>query len=176
MSTPADQMANEPLNYITARRGLMSWLVTMDHKRIAILYLIATTVFLFAGGLFAMLVRTELIAPGKTIMGKDTYNEVFTLHGVIMIFLFIIPVIPSVIGNFVLPIMIGAKDLAFPRINLFSFYLYAVGAAFFLATIALGGVDTGWTLYTPYSTETNRFVLPATIGIFVLGFSSVFTD
>lgn len=162
-------------NYLNHSHGLKSWLFTLDHKRIGIMYLIATTLFVFAGGLFAMLVRTELIAPGKTIMVEDTYNRMFTLHGAIMIFLFVIPAIPSAMGNFLLPIMLGAKDLAFPRINLFSFYLYVAGAIFFLASVALGGVDTGWTLYTPYSVESSSSVIPVTIGVFILGFSSVFT-
>lgn len=162
-------------NYITHRRGLWSWLVTLDHKRIGVLYLISIVLFMFVGGLFAMLLRTELIAPGKTIVSEDMYNQFFTLHGAIMIFLFIIPGIPSAMGNFILPLMLGAKDLAFPRLNLFSYYLYVAGAIFFLASIVLGGVDTGWTLYTPYSAQTSTSVIPVTLGVFVLGFSSVFT-
>jgi cytochrome c oxidase subunit 1 len=158
-----------------ARRPVTAWLFTLDHKRIGVMYMVSILVSFFLGGVFALLVRTELIAPGATIMQRDTYNQMFTLHGTIMIFLFLIPGIPAIMGNFVLPIMLGAKDVAFPRLNLLSLYLWWIGAAFFLITLATGGLDTGWTFYTPYSTGTRTAVVPALVGAFILGFSSIFT-
>lgn len=127
------------------------------------------------GGIFALLLRTELLSPEKILVEADTYNQFFTLHGAIMIFLFIIPSIPAILGNFVLPLMIGAKDVAFPRLNLASWYIYVVGALFALFSIVSGGVDTGWTFYTPYSVTTNTSVISMTLGAFILGFSSIFT-
>ncbi|HID76366.1 MAG TPA: cytochrome c oxidase subunit I [Planctomycetaceae bacterium] len=162
-------------NYLTHRRGFWSWALTLDHKRIGVMYLVSIIASFILGGLFAMLVRTELIAPGKTLIGKQAYNEAFTLHGAIMIFLFIIPGIPAALGNFVLPIMLGAKDVAFPRLNLLSYYLWLGGALFFVLTLATGGLDTGWTFYTPYSTSADTRVLSAGLGAFILGFSSIFT-
>jgi cytochrome c oxidase subunit 1 len=162
-------------NYITHGKGLKSWLVTLDHKRIAVLYIISILTAFFLGGVFALLVRTELLTSKKTIVDADTYNQLFTLHGAVMIFLFVIPGIPAAIGNFVLPVMLGAKDVAFPRLNLASWYLYVIGAVFALVSIALGAVDTGWTFYTPYSTETSTSVVPITLGAFILGFSSILT-
>jgi cytochrome c oxidase subunit I len=162
-------------NYITHRRGLLSWIVTLDHKRIGIMYLIAVCSAFFLGGLMALGLRAELFTPGPTIMTHDLYNHMFTLHGAVMTFLFIIPGIPGALGNFVLPIMLGAKDVAFPRMNLGSFYLWVFGAVFFLAAILGGGLDTGWTFYTPYSTTTNSSVILAGLGVFILGFSSIFT-
>ncbi|MEN8151849.1 MAG: cbb3-type cytochrome c oxidase subunit I, partial [Planctomycetota bacterium] len=162
-------------NYITHGKGLKSWLVTLDHKRIGVLYIISILTSFFLGGVFALLVRTELITSKQTIVDADTYNQLFTLHGAVMIFLFVIPGIPAAIGNFVLPLMLGAKDVAFPRLNLASWYLYVVGAIFALVSIALGAVDTGWTFYTPYSTETSTAVVPMTTGAFILGFSSILT-
>jgi cytochrome c oxidase subunit I len=162
-------------NYLTHARGLRSWLFTLDHKRIGVMYLVSILASFLLGGIFALLVRTELIAPGPTIMGEDTYNKMFTLHGAVMIFLFLIPGIPAALGNFVLPVMLGAKDVAFPRLNLASFYLWWGGAIFFLITLAGGGLDTGWTFYTPYSTTTNTRVVTAVAGAFILGFSSIFT-
>ena len=162
-------------NYLTHTRGLRSWLLTLDHKRIGVMYLVAIVASLALGGFFAMLVRTELSHPGPTILSPDMYNQVFTLHGTVMIFLFVIPGIPVALGNFVLPIMLGAKDVAFPRLNLFSFYLWVGGALLFVLTIAMGGIDTGWTLSVPYSTTTRTAVNIAFTGVFVLGFSSIFT-
>ena len=162
-------------NYLTHSHGFKSWFLTLDHKRIGVMYLVSILLFFFVGGLFAMLIRTELTAPGATIMNADTYNQMFTLHGAIMIFLVIIPGIPAALGNFVLPLMLGAKDVAFPKLNLLSFWLYCGGAIFFLITLATGGLDTGWTFYTPYSTTTTTSVIPAVLGAFVLGFSSIFT-
>jgi len=162
-------------NYLKEPKGLKSWLLTVDHKRIGILYLIGISVAFLLGGVFALLIRLELLSPGATIMTADTYNKLFTLHGTVMIFLFIIPSIPAALGNFVLPLMIGAKDVAFPRLNLLSWYIYVIGTCIALTSIVLGGVDTGWTFYTPYSTQTTTQVISMTFGAFVLGFSSIFT-
>jgi cytochrome c oxidase subunit 1 len=166
--------ASEP-NYLNAKRGIASWLLTVDHKRIGIMYLGAVLLFFLVGGLLALGVRTELLTPGKDIVDANNYNRLFTLHGAVMVFLFIIPSIPAALGNFVLPLMLGAKDVAFPKLNLASFHLYIVGAIFFLYTLVAGSLDTGWTFYTPYSTTTNTAVISALAGAFVLGFSSIFT-
>jgi len=164
-----------PLNYLNCERGILSWVFTLDHKRIGVMYLISIMAALGLGGALAMLIRTELAAPGQTIVDEDTYNQLFTLHGAVMIFLFIIPGIPAALGNFVLPIMLGAKDVAFPRLNLFSYHLWVVGALFFLTALITGGLDTGWTLYVPYAFQTDTRVLTAGLGAFILGFSSIFT-
>ncbi len=166
---------NRP-SYLHDGYGIKSWLLTRDHKRIGILYMISITVMFFLGGLFATLMRIELITPAGDLMTSDTYNKFFTLHGIIMIFFFLIPSIPAVLGNFVLPLMIGAKDLAFPRINLLSWYLYMVGAIGTFGVMILGGVDTGWTFYTPFSTSySNSHVVLMTLGAFITGFSSILT-
>ncbi len=165
-------------NYLTHTTGLMSWLGTLDHKRIGIMYLVSVLTSFFVAGIFGLLVRTELIAPGQTIMDQDTFNQMFTLHGAIMVFLVIIPSVPASLGNFVLPIMLGAKDVAFPRLNLFSYYLWVTGAIFAVTAILVGGVDTGWTLYVPYSVRTDAAMNGVTMlagAVFVLGFSSIFT-
>ncbi len=162
-------------NYLTAGHGFRSWFFTLDHKRIGVMYLISILSAFLLGGIFAMLIRTELLTPTKTIVDAEAYNQIFTLHGTIMIFLFIIPGIPAALGNFVLPVMLGAKDVAFPRLNLMSYHLYVIGALFSVLSILLGGVDTGWTFYTPYSTSTNTSVVPIALGVFILGFSSIFT-
>jgi len=165
-------------NYLTHTRGIWSWLYTLDHKRIGIMYLTCVLSAFFVAGIFALLVRTQLLTPEGTIMGQDDYNQAFTLHGAIMVFLVIIPSIPAALGNFVLPIMLGAKDVAFPRLNLFSFWLWVAGALFFVLALVSGGLDTGWTFYTPYSTDPNSAMggmIPAVTGAFILGFSSIFT-
>ncbi len=164
-------------NYLTHARGVRSWLFTLDHKRIGVMYLVSILLMFLLGGVFALLVRTAAArALAKPIMSPDAYNQMFTLHGTIMIFLFLIPGIPAALGNFVLPLMLGAKDVAFPRLNLASFYLWWGGAVFFLVVLATGGLDTGWTFYTPYSTTTaHRASSPAVAGVFILGFSSIFT-
>jgi len=162
-------------NYLTHTRGVLSWVVTLDHKRIGVMYLVSILSAFLLGGIFAILIRTELIAPGPTIVGKDTYNQMFTVHGAVMTFLFVIPGIPAALGNFVLPIMLGAKDVAFPRLNLASYYLWVLGALFFVAVLIFGGLDTGWTFYAPYSTTTDTRVITAVSGAFILGFSSIFT-
>jgi cytochrome c oxidase subunit 1 len=170
----ADQAVG-PDNYLGHGRGVLSWLFTLDHKRIGVMYLCAILTSFLLGGIFAILVRTELWTPEQTIMTADMYNKMFTLHGAVMIFLFIIPGIPATLGNFVLPIMLGAKDVALPRLNLASFWLWLVGAVFSVVSIVVGAVDTGWTFYTPYSTTTGTAVISMTLGVFILGFSSIFT-
>ncbi len=162
-------------SYLTYPKGIKSWLFTLDHKRIGLMYLFAVMFFFFIGGVFAILIRLELLTPAETIVGADTYNQFFTLHGAIMIFLFIIPAIPAALGNFVLPLMLGAKDVAFPKLNLASFYVYVFGSLFAIYSIITGAVDTGWTFYTPYSTESTTSVISMTLGVFILGFSSIFT-
>ncbi|PJA26831.1 MAG: cytochrome c oxidase subunit I [candidate division Zixibacteria bacterium CG_4_9_14_3_um_filter_46_8] len=162
-------------NYLNETKGWKSWAFTLDHKRIGILYLASITVAFFLGGIFAMLIRLELMHPGRDIMGPDTYNQIFTLHGAVMIFLFIIPGIPAALGNFTLPLLIGAKDVAFPRLNLTSYYIYVVGAIFGIYSMVTGAIDTGWTFYTPYSTQTSTGVVSMTLAAFILGFSSIFT-
>ena len=163
-------------NYLTADYGIWSWLLTVDHKRIALLYMISITALFFVGGAAATMIRLELLTPAGDLIEPDTYNKLFTLHGVVMIFFFLIPAIPAVFGNFLVPLMLGAKDLAFPRINLLSWYLYTIGAVMAVVAILLGGVDTGWTFYTPYSTMFSKTaVVPAALGAFVVGFSSILT-
>ncbi|HZL18332.1 MAG TPA: cbb3-type cytochrome c oxidase subunit I [Polyangia bacterium] len=163
------------VNYLNADRGVWSWLTTIDHKRIAVMYLVSVMFAFLLGGIFAMALRVELLTPGPTIMGANTYNRMFTLHGVVMIFLFMIPAIPGVFGNFLLPLMLGAKDVAFPRLNLLSLYLYWIGATIVLSGMIMGGTDTGWTFYTPYSTTTPTTLFPVLLGLFILGFSSILT-
>src|SRR6059036_704695 len=156
--------------------GIRSWLLTTDHKRIALLYLGSVTVFFFIGGVLATMIRIHLLTPTGALVTPETYNKLFTMHGVAMIFFFLIPSIPAVLGNFLIPLMIGAKDLAFPKINLLSWYLYIVGGAFFIYSMLTGGLDTGWTFYTPYSSiYSNSAVTPAILGIFINGFSSILT-
>ncbi|UCC81145.1 MAG: cytochrome c oxidase subunit I [Candidatus Zixiibacteriota bacterium] len=163
------------VNYLNASRGIRSWLFTLDHKRIGLLYLFSIMAAFALGGIFAILIRLELLGPGKDIMEARTYNQIFTLHGAVMIFLFIIPSIPAAMGNFILPQMIGAKDVAFPRLNLLSWWIYIFGAVFAVISMSTGSVDTGWTFYTPYSTTTSTSVVAMTLGVFILGFSSIFT-
>ncbi|MAH64932.1 MAG: cytochrome c oxidase subunit I [Phycisphaerae bacterium] len=175
---PSNTPAPPVDNYLTYTRGFLSWALTLDHKRIGLMYLVAVLGSFLVGGIFALLVRTELLTPGATIPGVDAelYNQFFTLHGAIMVFLVIIPSIPGALGNFVLPIMLGAKDVAFPRLNLGSFYLWVIGAILAVVSLVYGGFDTGWTFYTPYSTTTSTGgVIPVVTGVFILGFSSIFT-
>lgn len=191
MSYAQTSSSGEPLNYLNCERGLKSWLVTHDHKRLGLMYLIAMLVFFLVGGVAALIMRTHLAMPGKAIVSPDQYNILFTLHGVIMIFLFIVPGIPAVLGNFLLPLMIGAKDVAFPKLNLYSWYVYMVGAVMafvgviqpfapliirsFFEKLGIGVVDTGWTFYAPYSIETSSAVIWMTGAAFILGFSSIMT-
>lgn len=164
------------VNYLNAEYGLKSWLLTRDHKRIALLYLGSISFFFIIGGIYAMLIRLELLTPQGDLLQSTTYNKVFTQHGIVMVFFFLIPSIPATLGNFLVPIMIGAKDLAFPRINLLSWYLYMLGGLITIYALLAGGVDTGWTFYAPYSTTfSNSYVVATGIGIFVSGFSSILT-
>ncbi|TWT45240.1 Cytochrome c oxidase polypeptide I+III [Phycisphaerae bacterium RAS1] len=172
----AGQPARSKANYLNASSGFLSWAFTLDHKRIGVMYLVGIFTAFLLGGLFALLVRTELLTPGPTITTHDWYNRFFTLHGAIMVFIVIIPGIPAALGNFALPIMIGAKDVAFPRLNLASFYMWVIGTLFAISTLAFGAVDTGWTFYTPYSTKyAFNGMIPVVAGAFILGFSSIFT-
>jgi cytochrome c oxidase subunit 1 len=168
--------AGARIHYLNANYGIRSWLFTRDHKRIALLYLVSVTAFFFIGGAFAVLLRLELITPAGDLMQAETYNKMFTMHGVAMIFFFLIPSVPAVLGNFLVPLMIGARDLAFPRINLLSWYIYVIGGLFTLYAMVAGGVDTGWTFYTPYSsTYSNTHVIATAVGVFIAGFSSILT-
>ncbi len=163
-------------NYLNADYGIKSWLLTTDHKRIALLYLVSVTLFFFVGGVFAVLIRLELLTPQGDLVQAETYNKLFTMHGVTMIFFFMIPAIPAVLGNFLVPLMIGARDLAFPRLNLASWYFFILGGLLAIWAILAGGVDTGWTFYTPYSsTYSNTYVVVTILGAFLSGFSSIFT-
>src|ERR1043165_5074379 len=164
------------INYLNSEYGLKSWLLTRDHKRIALLYLGSISFFFVIGGIYAMLIRLELLTPQGDLLQSTTYNKVFTQHGIVMVFFFLIPSIPATLGNFLVPLMIGAKDLAFPRLNLLSWYVYMLGGLITIYALLVGGVDTGWTFYAPYSTTfSNSYVVAAGIGIFVSGFSSILT-
>jgi cytochrome c oxidase subunit I len=174
MATPVASL--EKKNYLNAEYGIRSWLFTTDHKRIALLYLISITAFFFIGGFFALLIRLELLTPAGDLLTADMYNKAFTMHGQVMVFFFLIPSIPAVLGNFLVPMMIGAKDLALPRINLISWYIYIIAGILYLHCIMTGGVDTGWTFYTPFSTMfSNTRVIEAGLAIFISGFSSILT-
>jgi cytochrome c oxidase subunit I len=175
MSTTTAQIAPR-VHYLNADYGWKSWLLTTDHKRIGLLYLVTITFFFFIGGVYATLIRLELLTPPGDLVTSETYNRLFSQHGIIMVFFFLIPSIPTVLGNFLLPLMLGAKDLAFPRLNLLSWYIYVLGGFFMLYALVNGGVDTGWTFYTPFSTEyaLGNVALVA-IGIFINGFSSILT-
>src|SRR5881227_1144264 len=163
-------------HYLNDGYGIKSWLLTRDHKRIALLYLVGITFFFFIGGAFAVVMRLELATPPGDLVSDETYNKLFTMHGVMMVFFFLIPVIPAVLGNFLVPIMIGAKDLAFPKLNLLSWYIYVIGGLFTVYALVTGGVDTGWTFYTPYSTRSaHTNVIPVSLGALILGFSSILT-
>ncbi len=163
-------------NYLNEQHTIKSWLLTVDHKRIAILYLISITFFFVIGGAAAGLIRLALTTPHDTWFQSETYNKLFTIHGVVMIFFFLIPSIPAVLGNFLIPLMIGARDLAFPRLNLLSWYVFIVAGLFGVASIVAGGVDTGWTFYTPYSSMySNSNVVLTIAAAFLAGFSSIFT-
>ncbi|HQR67356.1 MAG TPA: cytochrome c oxidase subunit I [Thermoanaerobaculia bacterium] len=170
----SDPPGHARVNYLNETWGLKSWLLTLDHKRIGILYLISVSFYFAIGGLMAALIRIELATPQGDLVSPDWYNRLFTMHGVMMIFFFLIPAVPGVLGNFLLPLMIGAKDVAFPKLNLASWYLYNVGALFAFWALLHGGVDTGWTFYTPLSTTyTNTHVIAVGLGIFINGFSSI---
>src|SRR5687767_6167968 len=164
------------VNYLNVSHGVASWLLTKDHKRIGLMYLVFVTLAFFLGGLFAAGLRIELTTPQGDFVSADTYNRLFTMHGVFMVFFVLVPVVPAVLGNFVLPLMIGAKDVAFPKINLLSWYVFVIGFIFTVTALVTGGVDTGWTFYTPYSSSaSNSNVMLTGIGVFITGFSSILT-
>ena len=163
-------------HYLNHSSGIRSWLLTLDHKRIALLYLATITVFFFIGGAFAVTVRLELLTPEGDLLQAENYNKMFTMHGLMMVFFFLVPSIPAVLGNFLVPLMIGARDLAFPRLNLLSWYVFSIGGLLTLVAAATGGVDTGWTFYTPYSsTYSNSAVVLVAGGVFITGFASILT-
>jgi cytochrome c oxidase subunit I len=163
-------------HYLNVAFGLKSWLLTTDHKRVGLLFLISITFFFFLGGAFATLIRLELMTPQGDLFQAETYNKLFSMHGIVMVFFFLIPSIPSVLGNFLIPLMIGARDVAFPRLNILSWYLFVIGGLLTLCGIVAGGVDTGWTFYTPYSSLfSNGQVVVTIVGIFIAGFSSILT-
>ncbi len=172
----ADAPPSTRVNYLNVDYSLKSWLLTTDHKRIALLYLISITLFFAVGGAAAVLMRLHLLTPAGILIQPETYNKLFTTHGIIMVFFFLIPSIPAVLGNFLVPMMIGARDLAFPRINLLSWYIFILGGSFTLYAVISGGVDTGWTFYTPFSTTYSiSNVMAAALGVFITGFSSILT-
>ncbi|MGL4420407.1 MAG: cytochrome c oxidase subunit I, partial [Gemmataceae bacterium] len=173
----ADQGTDLPAeHYLNHDYGWLSWLLTVDHKRIGILYLVTVSIFFLFGGLAAGLVRVNLLTPTGAILELDQYNKAFTAHGTIMLFLFLIPVVPGVLGNFLVPLMIGAKDMAFPKLNLLSWYVFMFGAVFFIVAMISGGLETGWTFYPPYSSKySHTNVLLAGLGVFITGFSSILT-
>ncbi|MGH9359212.1 MAG: cytochrome c oxidase subunit I [Terriglobia bacterium] len=164
------------IHYLNAKYGLKSWFLTTDHKRIAWLYFFTTTFFFIVGGIAAALMRLNLLSPEGAIVQPETYNKLFTIHGTVMIFFFLAPVVPTVLGNFLIPMMIGARDVAFPRLNLLSWYIFVTAGCFLLYSVIAGGVDTGWTFYTPLSTTyLNTHVISAALAVFISGFSSILT-
>jgi cytochrome c oxidase subunit I len=172
---PAVHSQDPKDNYLINTKGVLSWLLTLDHKRIGLMYLTGVMLAFMVGGILALILRASLMQYDNAFLTNKQYNQVFTLHGAVMVFLFIIPSVPAALGNFLVPVMLGAKDVAFPRLNLCSFYLWIAGAIFFLVALVSTGLDTGWTFYTPYSTTTSGPVVAATMGVFILGFSSIFT-
>jgi cytochrome c oxidase subunit 1 len=176
VTTPSQQLTLPKKHYLNSEYGLKSWLLTLDHKRIALLYLFTTSFFFVIGGSMAALIRMELLTPPGDLMASDTYNKMFSIHGIIMVFFFLVPVAPAVLGNFLVPLMVGARDVAFPKLNLLSWYLFSIGGCLELWMMIAGGVDTGWTFTTPLSTHfVNTNVIAAAMGIFVAGFSSILT-
>ncbi|MHB8540042.1 MAG: cytochrome c oxidase subunit I [Candidatus Acidiferrales bacterium] len=172
----AELSSRSRVHYLNESYGVKSWLLTTDHKRIALLYLVSITFMFLVGAAAAALMRIQLLEPNGAIVQPETYNKLFSIHGIIMVFFFLIPSIPAVLGNFLVPMMIGARDVAFPKLNLLSWYIYVVGSLFTLYCVIFGGVDTGWTFYTPFSsTYSNTHVLAAALGIFITGFSSILT-
>lgn len=176
-TTTVDNAAThaQGVNYLNEEKGLWSWLTTLDHKRISVMYIYTIIAFFIVGGLFAVALRLELLTAEQLIFSSDTYNQLMTFHGSIMVFMVIVPGIPALLGNFVMPIMIGAKDVAFPRLNLASWYCLIIGAAIAVGSLFFGGVDTGWTFYTPYSSTSATAVTMVVFGAFVMGFSSILT-
>jgi cytochrome c oxidase subunit 1 len=176
MAASTEPLVERQSTYLNAGHSVKSWLLTTDHKRIALLYLVSITLMFILGGIFAMLIRIDLLTPQGDLVGPDTYNKLFSMHGIVMIFFFLVPSVPATLGNFLVPMMIGARDLAFPRVNLLSWYLYILGAAIFVYVMLTGGVDTGWTLYAPFSSAfSNGRVTLTVLAIFTAGFSSILT-
>src|SRR5579872_991618 len=177
MSSPAVEVPIEShVNYLNADYSIKSWLLTTDHKRIAWLYLIAITIFFTFGAFAAALMRLNLLEPQGLLVEPETYNKLFSMHGIIMVFFFLVPSIPATLGNFLIPLMIGARDVAFPKLNLMSWYVFNTGCCFVLYAVAAGGVDTGWTFYPPFSSSfSHSHVVAAALGIFIAGFSSILT-
>lgn len=173
--TPQGRAAGERSDYVTHAKSIGSWLFSLDHKRIGVLYAVTVAVAFLLGGVFALLVRAELLSPGEDFLSAQSYNQLFSLHGIVMVFGFVIPAIPGFLGNFLLPLHLGAKDVAFPRLNLASYYLYLLGVALILVAMVAGSVDTGWTFYTPYSARSGSSVLFLTMAVFIAGFASIFT-
>ncbi len=174
LATPTE--AHVEPDYLNAKQGILSWLLTTDHKRIGLLYVASITSFFFVGGLFALLMRLELLTPAGDLVSPDDYNKLFSMHGIIMVWFFLIPSIPTTLGNFLIPMMIGAKDVAFPKLNLASWYIFNIGGITTLVSLLRGGVDTGWTFYTPFSTTySTTYVVAAAVGIFISGFASIIT-
>ena len=172
---PQQGLCQEP-SYLTAEHGILAWLFTTDHKRIALLYAAALTVFFFIGGAAAVAIRMELFTPRADLLSADGYNRMFTLHGTVMVWFFLVPSIPSTLGNFLLPLMIGARDVAFPRLNLLSWYIFIGAGALLVGALLAGGVDTGWTFYTPFSTTySHSYVMAAALAVVLVGFSSIAT-
>jgi cytochrome c oxidase subunit 1 len=168
--------AESSVNYLNATYGVKSWLLTLDHKRIALLYLGTITLTFVVGGMAAVFMRLNLIEPQGALVEPETYNKLFSIHGIIMVFFFLVPSIPATLGNFLIPLMIGARDVAFPRLNLMSWYIFITGVACVMYAVMTGGVDTGWTFYTPYSSSySHTNVIAAALGIFIAGFSSILT-
>src|SRR5687768_5901804 len=169
-------LAAPRVDYLNVKHTVASWLLTKDHKRIGIMYLVVVTFAFFLGGDFASGIRLELATPAGDLVSADTYNKLFTMHGVAMVFFVLIPAVPAILGNFVLPLMLGAKDVAFPKINLLSWYVFVIGFLFTVYAMVAGGVDTGWTFYTPYSSRaSNSNVMLTGLGVFITGFSSILT-
>ena len=176
LSVEQPEQSPSRVHYLNVHYGVKSWLLTTDHKRIALLYLASITLFFLVGGSAAVLIRMNLLTPTGLLVEPATYNKLFSIHGIVMVFFFLIPSIPAVLGNFLVPLMIGARDLAFPRLNLLSWYVYIVGGLFTLYAVIAGGVDTGWTFYAPYSSVySNTHVMAAAMGVFITGFSSILT-
>ena len=173
---PAPQQQQRRIHYLNNGFSVRSWLLTVDHKRIGVLYLITITLFFLIGGIAATIIRLELMTPEGDVVQADTYNKLFTIHGAVMIFFFLIPSIPATLGNFLMPMMIGARDMAFPRLNLASWYLFIAGGLIAATAIVAGGVDTGWTFYTPYSsTYSNTYVISTILGAVTSGFGTILT-
>ena len=175
VAVPASIDTSVPKNYLNHDKSIKSWLLTLDHKRIALLYLVTISIVFLVAGVLALLVRAELFTAGETLMKPDTYNQFFSLHGILMVFLFIVPSVPAIMGNFVMPMQLGAIDVAFPRLNLASYYIYLIGGVLVVTAILAGNIDTGWTFYTPYSARLGSSVIFMTLAVFIAGFSSILT-